>query len=74
MKVANHISVLQIHFNYKHSFIEPKKIIYLMTNVNTDLIYTKIPDIQSAVIMEQCFCCFSNIFMSASFFGRRIAL
>lgn len=52
MKVAYHTSVLQIYFNYKHCFIESKKMISLTVNVNTGLIYTNIPDVQSAVKME----------------------
>lgn len=53
MQVANHTSVLQIHFDYKHSFLETKKMISLMATLNTDLIYTNIRDVQSAVKMKQ---------------------
>lgn len=60
MKVAYHTSVLQIYFNYKHCFIESKKMISLTVNVNTGLIYTNILDVQSAVKMEQWSSGFSN--------------
>lgn len=53
MKVANHTYVSQIYFNYKHSFIETKKMISLMVTVNIVLINTNISDVQSAVKMEQ---------------------
>lgn len=45
MHVPNHTSVLQIHFDYKHSFIETKKMISLMPTLKTDLTYTNIPDV-----------------------------
>ena len=61
VKVANHTSVLQKYFNYKHSFIEPKKIISLMVSVNADLIYTTIPDVETAVKINERSSAFSPI-------------
>lgn len=63
VKVPNHTSVLQMYFNYKHSFIELKKIISLMVSVNTNLVYTNIPDVKSVVIMEQKSSGFSIIYV-----------
>lgn len=63
VKVPNHTSVLQMYFNYKHSFIELKKIISLMVSVNTNLVYTNIPDVKSVVKMEQKSSGFSTIYV-----------
>lgn len=63
VKVPNHTSVLQMCFNYKHSFIELKKIISLMVSVNTNLVYTNIPDVKSVVKMEQKSSGFSTIYV-----------
>lgn len=53
MKVAKRTYVSQIYFNYKHSFMENKRMISLMATVNIDLIYINISDVQSTVKMEQ---------------------
>ena len=56
--------------NYKHSFIESKKIISFVVSVNTDLTNINIPDVQLAVKMEQWSSAFSTIYVYVSLWQR----
>ena len=58
------------YFNYKHIFIESKKIISFVVSVNTDLTYTNIPDAQLAVKMKQWPSAFSTIYAYVSLWQR----
>lgn len=57
--------------NYKHSFIQSKKIISFMVSVNTDLTYINIPDVQLPMKWDSG-SLFSQLSTSMTLFDRGI--